>query len=476
MLNAAKTLPADDVVTSQLNGPRLHALAPTRPPAPPSWKGLPPGPRIPAAPAYMLRRAGYFERCRQRYGSPFTIRMRIPSVPFVMIFEPDQLKQMFLAPPDVLWAGDGSSELHKYFGSPGLAYLEEDAHLVRRKVINRSAHGEAMKQISESVSVVVDEELSSWPRNELVELFPRFHRLAIHVVRYVNFGPRPDPRLDELVNVMGRILLSANRMISMLEDQYLPERALRAVAALRPTGYRQLLEDRARAHAIIDQIIEERRREGPGDAHDTLAVMLTATNEDGSPVETREIRNELMTNFIAGSATTATSMAWAIERLTREHAVRERLLDEIDRGEEDAYLTATVQEILRRKPPLPQVIPRLVVKDWELAGYTLPPGVRAVANPYLVHHNPEIYPQPYAFRPERFLDESPGVFTWIPFGGGRRRCLGKAIAELEIKTAVREIFTRFHVRPDKPEPEEDRAFMVITRPSRGARVTLTERS
>lgn len=478
-LNAEETSRSGCPVAAGANGSSSRGISPVRPPAPPTWEGLPPGPNTPLTMlAYWYRRNPFFEHCRTQYGSPFTLRLRIPAVPFVVISKPDQLKAMFHAPPDVLYAGDGSSELHKYFGSPGLAYMEEAEHLVRRKLINRSTHGEAMKQISTAVQNVIQHELDSWPKDTLIELFPRFHRLAVSVVRYVNFGPEDDPRLDELVDVVCEILASANTPVSMVEDQYLPPSVVNVMKAVRPIGYRRILELCARADKLIYSVMQDRRREGVAeDRYDTVSMLLNTPNEDGSPMDLVEIRNEVMTNFIAGSATTGTAMAWAIEHIAKDHAVRERLLAEIDgdADEDDPYLTATVTEILRRKPPLPQVIPRLVVKPFELGGWTLPPGVRVLASAYLVHHDPEIYPDPYAFRPERFLDEGPGIYTWIPFGGGRRKCLGKGIAELEIKEVIRGIFKRFEVRPDAPDSEANRPFMVILRPSRGARVSLSER-
>ncbi len=449
-----------------------------RPPGPASRRGLPPGPRMPyplQIIAFLHRRRPFLQRCRARYGSPFTIRFRVPPVPGVVVCEPDQIKQVFHAPPDVLWAADGSSELHKYFGSPGLAYFDEDAHLMRRKQVNQSIHGKAMRQLSAAMESIIERELSSFPRGQLIELFPRFRTLSIKVMREANFGPEPDERLDELVDVIeNEVYPTGETPVALIEDQYLSPRAVRVLTALSP--YRRILEARAHADRLIYEVIEDRRRTGGRGGHDMVSVLLASTNMDGSPVSTREIRNDIMTNFLAGSATTASAMSWAVERLARQPATRERLVAEIDAGDGDAYLTATMQEILRRKPPLPAPIPRLVRKPFELDGYRLPPGARVVISASLLHHDPSIYPDPYAFRPERFLDNPPGNYTWIPFGGGRRRCLGKAIAEYEIKAVLRAFFTRFEVRPDRPEPETDRSLLAVIRPSRGARVVLSDRS
>ena len=174
-------------------------------------------------------------------------------------------------------------------------------------------------------------------------------------------------------------------------------------------------------------MIDERRRDDT-ERDDILSMLLEARHEDGTPMSHQELRDELMTLLVAGHETTASELAWAFERLARSPEVVARLHAEIDAGEDDAYVTATIQETLRRRPVLPNAAPRLVKQPVEIGGWTYPPGVCLVANAYLIHHDPSIYPDPYAFRPERFLDESPGTYTWIPFGGGRRRCLGASFA------------------------------------------------
>ena len=187
--------------------------------------------------------------------------------------------------------------------------------------------------------------------------------------------------------------------------------------------------------ALLFELIAERRAE-PGERDDVLSMLLEARHEDGSPMSEQELRDELLTLLIAGHETTATTLAWAFERLVREPAVLGRLVDEIDADDGDEYLTATIRETLRRRPVLPNNAPRLVAQPIEVGGWHYEPGVCLVPNAYLVHHDPDVYPDPYAFRPERFLDEKPGTYTWIPFGGGRRRCLGASFALLEMRIVL----------------------------------------
>src|SRR5437764_1215824 len=176
-------------------------------------------------------------------------------------------------------------------------------------------------------------------------------------------------------------------------------------------------------------------------------LLLPAFHDDGSPMGRQELRDELMTALVAGHETTASQLAWAVDRLGRAPAVQRRLHEELSNGEDEAYLTATIQEILRHKPVLPNPEPRLVKKPIEIGGVSYQPGAVLFAGAYLVQHDPDIYPDPYAFRPERFLDQPPGTYTWIPFGGGRRRCIGAAFAQLEMKLVLRALLQSCELAP-----------------------------
>ena len=185
-----------------------------------------------------------------------------------------------------------------------------------------------------------------------------------------------------------------------------------------------------------------------------------------------ELRDELMTLLVAGHETTASALGWAFERISRAPRVAQQLADEAD-SDDDAYVTATIQETLRRRPVLPNVAPRLVKKPITLGGWDYPTDVLLVGNAYLVHHDEEIYPDPYEFRPERFLDQSPGTYTWIPFGGGRRRCLGASFALLEMKLVLKAVFASSVVRPAEPGMETPRRRAITISPRAAATVVLT---
>ncbi|HEX8053263.1 MAG TPA: cytochrome P450 [Thermoleophilaceae bacterium] len=482
MLNAEK---ADGSTVSDGNGSCPHMAAPTPRPTQDTvaeWvkasnaeSGLPPGPSMSSVMQTLgiwSRPTAFFERCRARYGTPFTLHIRVPPTPFVMLASPDEIKQMFMAPADVLWAGEGSSSIEKYTGQTGLACLDEDRHLARRRLVNRSMQGETVQRASADIAAIAERDVASWPRGEVIELYPWVHRLTLKVVFRIVFGPEPDRRLDELLDVVMSMMDINDKPTSVVPVHTLSPRAARILTAFRPSGIRRFQELSARADKLIYEVLEDRRRDGV-EGEDMVGLMLAARDEDGSPLDLVEIRDEVMTNFVAGTTTTAASISWAVEHLTREPEIRQRLVDEIKAGESDAYLTATVHELLRRRPPLPTSIPRLVVKPIEIGGREYKPGVHLWGSPYLLHHDESVYPDPYSFRPERFLDNAPGTYTWIPFGGGRRRCLGRAIADLEIKCVLREILGNYELSRDTPQPERVRAKLVTAVPSRNARVALS---
>ncbi len=237
----------------------------------------------------------------------------------------------------------------------------------------------------------------------------------------------------------------------------------------------------AEVDRLIYELIEERRAESAvrdddeprGD--DILALLLSARHEDGSPMSAQELRDELMTALVAGHETTASQLAWAFERLAREPATCARLRSEAHAGAGQEFLNATINELMRLRPVLPNAEPRLVKQPVKIGGVEYPVGVTLLANAYLVHHDADIYPDPYAFRPERFLEESPGTYTWIPFGGGRRRCIGASFALLEMRIAITAVLERFELDALGGREAIRRRSITIS-PAKGATVTLRARS
>ncbi|TML26221.1 MAG: cytochrome P450, partial [Actinobacteria bacterium] len=387
---------------------------------------LPPGPGQPAfvqTIAWWWRPIATLERNRARYGKRFTIRL-LGAPPFVMLSDPDEIKELMTAPADVLHPGEGAQILEPVVGSNSVILLDEQAHLEQRKLMLPAFHGEKMQRLTGLMSEVAEREAASWPRDEPVALHPRLQALTLEIVLRAVFGLDPGARLDALRDKLTEILALGARPLGQLPQLQ------RDLGPLSP--YARFERLKAEADVLVFELIDERRAE-EAERDDVLSLLLAARHEDGSPMSPQELRDELMTLLVAGHETTASELAWAFERLVRTPEPLRRLVAEIDADDGDAYLTATIQETLRRRPVLPNAAPRLVKQSVEVGGWRYEPGACLVANAYLVHHDPAIYPDPYAFRPERFLDSPPGTYTWIPFGGGRRRCLGASFALVEMK-------------------------------------------
>ena len=427
---------------------------------------LPPGPRAPSwlqTMRWWTRPIPFFERCRARYGRRFTVRL-VASPPFVMLADPDEVKQVFTAPAEVLHPGSGARILEPLIGRNSVILLDEDAHLAQRRLMLPAFHGEQVARLTEVMAEVAVAEVGGWPRGEPVALHPRLQALTLEVILRTVFGLDEGARLDRLREHMRAMLAVGANPVSLLPPM---QRDLGPRSA-----WGRFLRTRAQADAELFALIEERRRDG-AQRDDVLSLLLAARHEDGSPMTPQELRDELMTLLVAGHETTASQLAFTFERLVRTPAVLTRLTEQVAGADGDAYLTATMQESLRRRPVLPNAAPRLVMEETEVGGRRYPAGVCLVPNAYLVHHDPAIYPDPYAFRPERFLEQSPGTYTWIPFGGGRRRCLGAAFAMVEMKVVLRAVLERAAPRlAGDRRLELSRRRSITLSPREGAEVVL----
>ena len=317
------------------------------------------------------------------------------------------------------------------------------------------------------MSELTRREVETWPTATPVALHGPLQRLTLEIILRTVFGLDRGSRLDDLRNLLTDVLRFSESPLSVLP-------AVRRWTSWMP-AMRRFDKVSAATDRLLREVIEERRAEGDTGRDDVLAMLLTARHEDGSPMSEQELRDELLTSLVAGHETTASQLAWAFEQLAREPGVVARLAAETDAGEGEEYLTATVNEILRRRPVLPNAEPRLTKREVTIGGFTYPPGVALLASAYLVHHDPSIYPEPYAFRPERFLGTTPGTYTWIPFGGGRRRCLGASFAVQEMKVVLREVARRFTIAPGTQRREQTGRRGITFSPSGGATVVLHPR-
>jgi len=427
----------------------------------------PPGPPLLHMVATWTRPAASVERARRKYGSRFTVRLPFQP-PFVILSDPADIKELLTAPPDVIHPGEGARILEPVVGRKSVILLDEDEHLEQRKLLLPAFHGEKMQRLVGLMTDLTERELDGWPVRESVRLHPRLQRLTLEIILRAVFGLDEGAELDELRAALTAVLAFAENPLSVIPS-------LRdKLGWWKPV--REFARAAKRTDELIYALIDQRRAAEDLERDDVLAMLLRARHEDGSEMTPEELRDELMTALVAGHETTASQLAWAFERLAREPRVAAELTAEIDAGESDEYLTATVHEILRLRPVLPNAEPRLTKRPVTIGGYDYPAGVALLASAWLVHHDPEIYPDPFAFKPERFVGVSPGTYTWLPFGGGRRRCLGASFALQEMKIVLRAVMSQFDVSASSPAPEHTGRRSITFSPKGGATVVLRHRT
>ena len=422
---------------------------------------LPPGPRRPRAvqtAAWITRPGPFMVRAQARYGDVFTMRIG-GEPPWVMLAHPDAVKEVFTGDPAVFHAGKANLVLRPLVGHASVLLLDGPPHMSQRKLMLPPFHGSRMAGYEELVRAIAAEHVASWPRGTTVPLAPRMQAITLDVVLRVIFGVGEDSaRLaglrESLRAMLGRVF-SSGSMLAMsaigprnVERAHLFQRWLEPVDAL-----------------LYEQIAERRR--APGD--DVLSLLLAARHADGAPMSDRELRDELVTLLVAGHETTATALSWTVERLVRTPGGWEALRD----GGE-AYAEAAAKEALRLRPVLPVVL-RSLQAPVTIAGLELEAGTIVAPSIYLVHRRPGLYPDPATFRPERFLGPDPqgGTYTWIPFGGGVRRCLGAAFALMELRVVLAELAARTAAAAARPQREGTGRRAITLIPKRGAEVVLS---
>ena len=429
---------------------------------------LPPGPG--PAPlnllGWMTRPIPFMERCRARYGDTFTVDMGPPEGKWIFLTQPDAIREMFTAPADVLHPGEGARVLEYIVGSRSVLLLDGREHLAQRKLMLPAFHGERMRALVGVMEEVTEREVAAWRPHERFVLHERTQALTLEIILRAVFGLAAGPQLDELRVTLRQLLDLGASPLTLLP----PFRR-----RLGPfTAWARFVDVRDRADALIQTLIDERRRAGEERA-DVLSMLLAARDEDGRPMTDRELRDELVTLLVAGHETTASGLSWGFEQLLRAPEVLQRVTTAAVE-DDSAYLEATVKEILRRRPVLPIAGPRRIKQPIEIGGREYPPGPAFTACIYLVGHDQRIYPEPYEFRPERFLDGAPGTYSWIPFGGGVRRCLGASFAQLEMRIALRAILCALEVASALPGREGTGRRSITLSPRRGTPISVRPRA
>ena len=395
---------------------------------------MPPGTRLPAlaqAALYARDPLGFLIRFQRRYGDVFTV-----SFPFfqrlVYVADPALVKQLFTGSPQQLHAGEANATvLEPALGPNSVLTLDEAPHMRQRKLLLPPFHGERIQRYGELIREATLSEMESWPVGEPFALRPHTQRITLAVIMRAVFGVDDEQRLVRFERLIedfsGRVsLVTAFPPLRRSLGRWSPwARFLRAREALDRFVYEEIALHRAAIAAA-----EEER-------DDVLSLLMGARDEDGEPMSDQELRDELVTILAAGHETTATGLAWAVERLVRNPEVLARLRESIAAGEDD-YLDATIKETLRTRPVIVDVA-RKLTEPMTIGGYELPAGTFVMAAIAALHYRQDLFPEPERFRPERFLEGKADTYAWIPFGGGVRRCIGASFAEYEMRIVLRAI-------------------------------------
>ncbi|HEU5141654.1 MAG TPA: cytochrome P450 [Solirubrobacterales bacterium] len=430
---------------------------------------LPPGPKSP--PLFQIlgwafRPISFMERCRRQFGDNFSVSFPGFERPMVLISDPAAIKALYTERGHGLPPGRNVF-LEPILGARSLLLLEGADHLAHRKLMLPSFHGERMRSYEPVMAEIVDREIDSWPLREEFPVHPRMQAVTLEVILRVVFGVGSGPRLERLRPLLANLLTetaSAGTQLVALLTRRLPgigpwQRFERLVAEI--------------DEQIYAEIAERREAGGLEERDDILSALMLARFEDGGAMTDTDLRDQLMTLLLAGHETTATALAWTFDLLLRHPRQLGRLRESLAAGEDD-YLRATITESLRLRPVVP-LAGRRLTKELRADGLTLPAGTDVTPAIWLVHTRADLYPEPFAFRPERFLEDGPDTYSWIPFGGSVRRCIGASFAEFEMRIVLREVLERCELRKADPAPERVSRRNVTLSPKAGTPVVLTER-
>ena len=408
----------------------------------------------------MRRPIDFLERCQARYGDCFRARFQgVGEV--VYVADPADVERVFKGDPAVFHAGEANATLFEpALGRLSSMTLDEAPHLRRRKLLLPPFHGESLQRFGGVFADVAEREVARWPVGEPFELLGAMKRITMEAIMRAVIGLDDRERIAEA----SRRILRLDRLAGVV----LPLPALRRdLGRLSPWG--RFVAARDSMDELVYEEIARRRAAEPGD--DVLSLMIAARYDDGAGMSDRELRDELYALLAAGYETSSAALTWCFERSLRTPRVLDRLTAAPD---DDEYLEAVLKETLRLRPPASDAT-RVLTRPAELAGHTLPAGTQVVVPLPLLHLRADTYRDPHEFRPERWLEGEGAPYTFIPFGGGVRRCIGASFANLEMKVVLRTVLERARLRAASPKPEAPRLHHVVVVPTRGGRVVMTER-
>jgi cytochrome P450 len=400
---------------------------------------------------------------RRRYGDIFTLRIAPRNRRLIVLTQPEDIKTVFSGAPAVYHAGEGNAILGPIMGGHSVLLVDEDKHVRVRRLLMPAFHGAALRGYEQLVAEVARDQAQRWPVGREFASHDAMHALTLEVILRVVFGVTDEARLAALRPLVRDVVaIGPTVMLGFFYPKLQGHGPWR----------RYLGQQRELDRLLYAEIAERRKATDLAERDDVLSRLLrTSDGPDG--LTDAELRDQLVTLLLAGHETTATTLAWAWHDLARNPAQLAKARHAADAGEDD-YLGAVFKESLRLHPVIYEVARRLT-EPVEVGGYRLPAGVTVMPAIGLVQSDERYFEAHEEFRPERFLDGQPAPNTWIPFGGGARRCLGAGFAQLEATVVLREVLTRFELRFDAGRPEKAKPRNITLIPSRGARVTVTRR-
>jgi cytochrome P450 len=430
---------------------------------------LPPEPRhgpLMQTLRWAIRPLAFMDECRRELGNSFSVRFLGFERPMVLISDPAAIKALYMEQANGLPPGR-NIVLEPILGSQSLLLQEGAEHLARRRLMLPSFHGERMRSYESVLDEIVGEEIDSWPLNSEFPIHSRMQTITLEAILRIVFGVADGPRLERLRGVLSNVLTETAS----------PRSQLIALATRRFRGGNAFARYEGQLKEVDDllyaEIAEHRTRPDLADREDILSMLMLAEFEDGGTMSDKELRDQLMTLLLAGHETTATALAWTFDLLLRHPESLQRLRDSLQAGEDD-YLRATISESLRLRPVLP-LAGRRLAKELSVDGLTLPAGTDVTPAIWITHTRADLYPEPFAFQPERFLGDGPESYAWIPFGGGIRRCIGASFAEFEMRIVLREVLTRCDLHKASPLPEKTGRRNITLSPKDGTPVVVTAR-
>ncbi len=432
---------------------------------------LPPGPPLPRwmqTLGFLLVPARFVEGCRRRYGDVVTFGSLFDSR-FVMVFDPDAVKQVFRGSPERLRAGEANAVLGPVLGERSVLLADGAEHLRQRRLLLPPFHGERMRAYEAVMRSATDRAIDAWPVGEPFALLPSMRELTLEVMLRAVFGVDAGAREEELGRALRAMIDPVATRLGVLVMALSRGRRGNRGAVARFEEHRRRVDE-----LIYAEISRRRAASDLEEREDVLSMLLLARDESGEAMSDVELRDELVTLLVAGHETTATGLAWAFELLLRNPPVLACLRAALAEGEE-GYLDAVVKETLRVRPVISGVGRVVREEPFEVGGYLIPPGIEINPSIAAIHRRADRYPDPRAFRPERFLGaEAPDTYTWLPFGGGTRRCLGASFATFEMRVVISRVLERARLAPVGRRPEKGVRKGITFVPAQGVRVVQAD--